>query len=63
MTDAQENLSFPWALVSFIPSLLPDAQRMTETSEFKGRGIQKASLEAGGPCALELFGSTPGKML
>lgn len=41
MTDAQENLVFPLALFSFIPLLLPDAQRMTVTSEFKGEGYKK----------------------
>lgn len=41
MTDAQEKPVFPLALFSFIPPLLPDAQRMTETSEFKGEGYKK----------------------
>lgn len=41
MTDAQENFVFPLALFSFILSLLPDAQRMTVTSEFKGGGYKK----------------------
>lgn len=41
MTDAQENLVFPLALFSFVPPLLPDAGRMTMTSEFKGEGYKK----------------------
>lgn len=41
MTDAQENLLFHLALFSFILSLLPDAQKMTVTSEFKGEGYKK----------------------
>lgn len=53
MADAQENLVFHLALFSFVLSLLPDAQKMTVTSEFKGQGYKKAGMEVGGPNAFE----------
>lgn len=51
LTHAQENLVFPLALCSFILALLPDAQSMTMTSEFKAEGYKKTGMEVGGPYA------------
>lgn len=63
MTDAQENLVFPLALFSFIPLLLPDAQRMTVTSEFKGEGYKKQAWQWEVPVPQNKFGAPLGKML
>lgn len=62
MTDAQEKPVFPLALFSFIPPLLPDAQRMTETSEFKGEGYKKQAWKWEVPVPQNHFGVALGKM-
>ena len=63
MTDAQENLVFPWAPFSSVPPLLPAAQRMTMTSEFQGEGYKKQAWKWEVSVPQNKFGVTLGKML